>query len=61
MKLNPAEVERALRAKNDETLKELNLTYCMECGCCSYSCPARRPLAQVMRIAKKELRRIEAK
>ena len=26
---------------------------CIECGCCSYSCPAKRPLVQSIRVAKK--------
>ena len=61
MKLNPADVERALNAKNIDTLSSLYVNYCMECGCCAFSCPARRPLAQVMRVAKQTLRRNTAK
>ncbi len=30
---------------------------CYECGCCSYVCPAGRPLAQFMQVAKGSLRR----
>ena len=37
------------------SLKTLNVNYCMECGSCSYICPASRPLTQVMRLAKAEL------
>ena len=29
---------------------------CMECGSCSYSCPAKKPLVQSMRAAKAFLR-----
>ena len=61
MKLNPADVERALSANNVEKLSSLYVNYCMECGCCAFSCPARRPLAQVMRVAKQTLRRNTAK
>ncbi|NMA92021.1 MAG: electron transport complex subunit RsxC [Firmicutes bacterium] len=28
---------------------------CIECGCCSYICPARRPLTQWIRLAKAEV------
>ncbi len=28
---------------------------CIECGCCSYSCPAKRYLAQSIRLAKNEI------
>ncbi len=57
MSLYPAMVETALRIGNKESLNSLNTNYCMECGCCSYVCPAKRPLTQVMRTAKAEIRR----
>lgn len=57
MGLYPSMVETALRTKNFESLNSLNTNYCMECGCCSYMCPAKRPLTQVMRTAKAEIRR----
>ena len=57
MRLNPSAVEQALTAKNVDRIKSLYADYCMECGSCAFNCPARRPLAQVMRMAKKELRR----
>jgi len=57
MSLYPAMVETALRTNNKESLNSLNVNYCMECGCCSYVCPAKRPLTQVMRTAKAEIRR----
>lgn len=57
MSLYPAMVETALRTGNKESLNSLNTNYCMECGCCSYVCPAKRPLTQVMRTAKAEIRR----
>lgn len=28
---------------------------CLECGCCSYVCPARRPLVQAIRMAKQHI------
>ena len=46
------------RTKNDiEAINGLNVNACMECGCCSYMCPAKRPLVQSMRLAKAQLRR----
>jgi electron transport complex protein RnfC len=27
----------------------------MECGCCTYVCPAARPLVQMLRYAKTEI------
>ncbi|MBR3967988.1 MAG: electron transport complex subunit RsxC [Clostridia bacterium] len=57
MSLYPAMVETALRVKDKDALNSLNINYCMECGCCSYVCPAKRPLTQIMRTAKAEIRR----
>ena len=57
MSLYPAMVDAAIRLGNKESLNLLNINYCMECGCCSYVCPAKRPLTQVMRTAKAEIRR----
>lgn len=33
--------------------EKLNGMECMECGCCSYICPARRPLTQAFKEARK--------
>ena len=57
MNLYPAMVETAHNAGNVDGFKSLNVNYCMECGSCSYVCPAKRPLTQIMRTAKAELRR----
>ena len=57
MKLYPASVEAAVTHGITESLNNLNVNYCMECGSCSYVCPAKRPLTQVMRLAKAQLRR----
>lgn len=56
MKLQPLEVEPALRTGNIERVKALYADYCIECGCCSYVCPSKRHMTQVMRMAKAELR-----
>ncbi len=57
MGLFPQKVETANRVGDTEEYKLLNINNCMECGICSYVCPAKRPLTQVMRVAKAELRR----
>ena len=56
MSLTPARVETAYKKGDLETLASLNVNYCIECGSCSYICPAKRPLTEVMRIAKNQLR-----
>jgi electron transport complex protein RnfC len=35
-----------------EVAERLHVLECMECGCCSYVCPARRPMTQLMRVGK---------
>lgn len=57
MNLYPAQVETANRMGNTAAYASLNVNYCMECGSCSFVCPAKRPLTQIMRVAKAELRR----
>ena len=45
--------------KNFANLENLNVTACIECGSCSYVCPAGRPLTAAMRTGKFELRRLQ--
>lgn len=56
MSLAPMRVEQALAARDTEMLKGLSVMSCMECGCCSYGCPAKRPLVQSMRLAKSKVK-----
>lgn len=37
--------------------KKYNLLDCVECGCCTYICPARRPLVHMIKYAKAALRK----
>ena len=55
--LSPADIETAFRLNKPEDLAALRVDLCMECGCCAYICPARRPLVQVNKLAKGELRK----
>ena len=57
MNLYPAMVETAYKCGDSEQYSALSVMNCMECGSCSYICPAKRPLTEVMRIVKSELRR----
>lgn len=54
--LMPAAIERAYESRNVELLKELKVNLCMECGCCAFSCPARRHLVTTNKLAKQLLR-----
>jgi electron transport complex protein RnfC len=44
----------AERGKHEEA-ERYNAMDCVECGCCSYICPARRPLVQAIRLSKGEI------
>lgn len=58
--LMPAAIETAYNNNEPETLKALKVNLCMECGCCSFGCPARRPLVQVNKLAKAMLNKYNA-
>lgn len=44
-----------------EDLEELAITNCIECGCCTYVCPAKNPLVQLIKIGKDGLSAAKAK
>ena len=52
MHLLPMELDRAYQLRDIRMLTELHAGLCMNCGCCSYICPANRPLADTIRMAK---------
>ena len=62
--LTPTAFTKALDiASEDERmakLDELGVMLCVECGCCSYVCPANRPLMENNRVAKNSLRSYQA-
>ncbi len=59
--INPAAIAKAYKAEDVEELDRLGATLCMECGCCSYICPAHRPLTETNRLAKRAVRRANAR
>lgn len=50
--LMPTELETAYKTKNIPLLQKLKVNLCMNCGCCTYVCPAKRPLAETNQLAK---------
>ncbi len=56
MRLSPVDIQRAYLRRNYEALDKLMADLCVECGTCSYVCPARQPLAQSTRLARAKLR-----
>lgn len=55
LRLNPQAVALAYARKDVARMAELKVNLCMECGCCSYICPAKRPLVQTNRLAKAQV------
>lgn len=58
--LMPTELEHAYDTRDAELLKKLKVGLCMNCGACSFVCPARRNLAEKNQLAKDFLRQQEA-
>lgn len=52
MRLMPVGISAAYSASDAKRLSELKVNLCMECGCCSYVCPAKRPLVQTNKLSK---------
>jgi electron transport complex protein RnfC len=50
--LAPANIARAYHNQDAAWLDTLAVNTCMECGCCSFVCPANRPLVQTNKLAK---------
>ena len=59
--LSPAQIARAYDKRDAVALNSLSVNACMECGCCSFVCPANRPLVQTNKLAKQFLREEKAK
>lgn len=59
--LMPATIEHAFKIKNTDMLDELKVMLCMECGCCSFVCPAKRELVLTNKLAKAMVREASQK
>ncbi len=57
--LSPNEISDAYQSGDGERLEKLKVNLCMECGCCSYACPAKRNLVQTNKMAKAMLRKYQ--
>ena len=52
LNLNPVGYAKAVQLDDPEELIRLKVNLCMECGVCSFVCPAKRPLVQNNRLGK---------
>lgn len=55
MNLMPATMSVQSEKERYEMAEATNIMDCIECGCCSYACPSRRPLVQLFRQAKSSI------
>ncbi|MCQ4021434.1 electron transport complex subunit RsxC [Ruminococcus sp. zg-924] len=56
MGLVPPRISGFIKQKDIPSMLESGLMVCMECGCCSFVCPANRPIVQNMRLGKSIVR-----
>jgi len=56
MGLMPTELEHAYDARDINLLEKLNINLCMNCGACTYVCPAKRNISEKNQLAKIFLR-----
>jgi electron transport complex protein RnfC len=61
MCLNPSVLSIFAERLRFEDAGEHHVLDCIECGCCAYLCPSRRPMVHHFRRAKAEVRKIAAK
>ena len=59
--LNPSQLSVLCEAKRYLETDALNIMDCKECGCCTFGCPAKRPIVQMIRVAKAFLAKEKAK
>ncbi len=57
MGLSPVEIASAYQRENKEELAALQIDLCMECGTCTFVCPAKRPVTQTMKLAKEYMKK----
>ena len=60
MLLPPMRMDAYIRKRMWSEADKDGLQSCIECGACSYICPAKRQLAQMFRVGK-YMRRLEEK
>lgn len=56
MRLMPMYMDLYSRAGDLDSAVKYGLNSCIECGCCTFICPAKRTLVQTFKLAKKQLK-----
>lgn len=61
MLLSPAEIQVSQAVGDVEDCRKMSVMDCIECGNCTYVCPAKRPVTQLMKLAKNDIRKAASK
>ena len=57
----PLELNRSALKGDADSLNKLSVATCIECGCCSFVCPAKIHLVQAIRLGKTQVRLASAR
>ena len=55
MHLSPATISASAVIEDFKRAEGAHALACMSCGCCSFICPAKKPLAQNIKFAKEQI------
>ena len=59
MNLMPMYIDAYALRGDFTSAKKYGALDCMECGCCAYTCPAKRPIVQSVRLAKRKIKELK--
>ena len=59
--IDPPAIAKALKTGDYAAMEKAGAELCMECGCCSFVCPAKRPIVQNNKLAKAALKDYKVK
>lgn len=54
--IQPVQIMRAYKQRDEQAVSNLRVDKCIECGLCSYTCPSKIHLTEYMRLAKRLLK-----
>ena len=56
MGISPAQIAQAIEFGDLDMAQQLGIFDCMECGCCTYTCPSNREIVQLIKFAKQQIK-----
>jgi len=59
LQLIPTKLSRYSQLEKYAEAEEFNITSCMECGTCTFTCPANIPLVQWIRLGKQKVNELQ--